>query len=102
MDTTPDEFEPGGGVVKMTPTRGSEAQAEIPLVAKGKCWRCNQEGHSGRAQAHIRKVSCAAFNSVCQQCDVIGHFNSVSKRGDKKTKSRSEGARNPFRDLNIG
>ena len=86
MDTTTDAFEPGGGAVEMTPTHGSEAQDEVLLVANGKCKRCNQEGHIGRAQAHIRKKSCKAFTSTCQKCNLVGHFTSVCKRGGKKTK----------------
>ena len=73
--------------MEKSPTCNCETQAD-PVGVKGRCWRCNQEGHSGRAQAHIRKVTCAAFNSVCQQCDVIGHYTSVSKRGDKRNKDR--------------
>jgi hypothetical protein len=46
MDTTTDTFEPGCGIMEMAPTRGSEAQAGVSLVAKG--------SHSGRTQAHIR------------------------------------------------
>ena len=33
-DTTTEAFEPGGGVMQMTPTCGSEAQDEFLLVAK--------------------------------------------------------------------
>ena len=73
--------------MERSPTCNCETQAD-PVGVKGRCWRCNQEGHSGRAQAHIRKVTCAAFNSVCQQCDVIGHYTSVCKRGDKRNKDR--------------
>ena len=31
----------------------SSSQVNTVLI-HGRCWRCNQEGHSGRAQAHIR------------------------------------------------
>jgi hypothetical protein len=52
----------------------SSGQVNAVLV-QGRCWKCKQEGHSGRAQAHVRKISCKAFNSsVCK------------KAGDKKTK----------------
>ena len=95
-------LEHGQRAEERSPSYKNEAQAGDPIKMKGKCWRCDLEGHSGRAQAHIRKVSCAAFNSVCQQCDVIVHYTNVCKRGDKKNKSRSEGVRNPLRDLHIG
>ena len=59
---------------------------------KGRCWRCNQEGHSGRSKAHIRKVSCAAFKSVCQQCNAIGHYTSVCKKGNRREQERADEA----------
>ena len=67
MNPTTRAFKPGRRVVERLPTRNSETQAGDPIGVKGTCWKCNQEGHNGRAQANIRKVSCAAFDSVCQQ-----------------------------------
>ena len=84
MNPTTRAFKPGHRVVERLPTRNTETQAGDPIGVKGRCWRC----HSGRAQAHIRKVSCAAFDSVCQQCYVIGHYTSICKRGDKRNKER--------------
>ena len=75
-NTTTRAFNPGRSrVVERSPTCNSETQGGDPIGVKGRGWRCNQEGHSGQAQAHIRKVSCAAFDSVC-------------KRGDKRNKVR--------------
>ena len=56
------------------------------VLIQGRCWRCNQEGHRGRAQAHIRKISCKAFNATYKKCNLVGHYTSVCKRGEKRTK----------------
>ena len=85
-DTTTEAFEPGCGIVEMGPTGGSEAQAGVSLVAKGRCWRCNQEGHSGRTKAQIRKKSSTAFNSICTKCNMVRHYTSMCKRLEKRTK----------------
>ena len=40
-----------------------------------RCWRCCKEGHSGRAFDYdIRKTSCDAFNTMCEKCNMVGHF----------------------------
>ena len=49
MDPTTKAFEPGHRVVERSLTRKSEAQAGDSIRVKGRCWRCNQEGHSGHA-----------------------------------------------------
>ena len=38
MDATTEAFEPGGGVVEMTPTRCSEAHAIASIMVKGRFW----------------------------------------------------------------
>ena len=39
-----------------------------------RCWRCGEEGHSGRTQKDIRRTSCDAFNTMCEKCNKVGHF----------------------------
>ena len=57
------------------------------VLVQGKCWRCGQEGHNGRAPAPVRKASCKAFNSTCKKCGLVGHYIGVCKKhGDKKIK----------------
>ena len=82
----PRAVEPGGTAVVMTPKHGREAQTGGSLVPKGRFWRCNQEGHSGHAQVHIRKYFCTAFNLTCQKCKKLGHSTSVCNSGKKRTK----------------
>ena len=67
---------------------GGQSSGQVNAVLlQGRCCRFNQEGHSGRAQAHVRKISCKAFNSTCKKCNQVEHYTSVCKKpGDKKTK----------------
>ena len=54
---------------------------------QGKCWRCGQEGHSGKAPASVRKMTCKAYNSKCLKCRQVGHYTKVCKKTvEKKTK----------------
>ena len=42
---------------------------------RNRCWRCGKEGHSGRVSDYdIRKTSCDAVNTMCTECNKVGHF----------------------------
>ena len=84
MNPTAKAFEHRRKVMDMTLQSNNKAQIGDSTMVEGKCWRCHQEGHHGRARAHIRKELCAAFYSVCQQCELIGHYTSLCKKGDKR------------------
>ena len=57
------------------------------VQVQGKCWRCGQESHSGRAPVSVRKTTCKAYNSTCLKCCHVGHYTKLCKKnGEKKTK----------------
>ena len=56
MDTTTETFEPGGGVVDVTPSLGSEAQDELLLLAKPPPETlCNRGAPDHNSASHARR-----------------------------------------------
>ena len=67
---------------------GGPSSGQVNAVqVQGKCWRCGQESHSGRAPVSVRKTTCKAYNSTCLKCCHVGHYTKLCKKnGEKKTK----------------
>jgi hypothetical protein len=59
------------------------------LLVHGRCWRFNQDGHSGRAHAHVRRISCKTFNITCKKYNQVRHYTNICKKPVAK-KTRQE------------
>ena len=55
--------------------------AEVDTSNREKCHYCGKSGHGARPDTATRKEQCRAWGAKCDNCEKIGHFKSVCRKG---------------------